>query len=545
MNDRLIRAVREWTTLLGSESVLLGTEATERYGKTTISGQIKHIYAALIPRTREDVVAIVKIANTNTVPIYPISRGCNWGYGSKSPPLSFSVVVDLSLLNRILHFNPLLGIVTLEPGVTARQLSGYLAENKSIFLYPPNGGGSLVSVVGNALERGHTVGAPSDRFSSLMSLEVVLSDGSLYQSPLHFSTEKICKHHSYHKWGVGPYLDGIFTQSNLGIILSASFQLTPIPAYAEVFYIGSDSQLPLSTLVDTSRTLRHEMPSVVSSIKIEGPWRSFAQVGSYGSILSYKANQYETICTRLNSMNLSEWNLFGVIQGNRSIVRAARNRVRELFPHRRIFFLNRDEASFFSSLRSLLPRRMKESNSFVPLARKFLSAVTEQAGKPSGYPRLPLWIHGKMVESDANIFSESGMDYLNYAGLIFFVAIVPMDGKITEDFLKDVHAICLRHHIEPLLALLSMSDSTFHLSLQITFNKEDGERIKEARKCYKELYILAERSGIFVYRVPLDFMNLRGGSPKPHWDLVRKVKYALDPHNIISPGRYDGTPRDM
>ena len=37
------------------------------------------------------------------------------------------------------------------------------------------------------------------------------------------------------RWGVGPYLDGIFTQSNLGIVTKMTMWLVPLPKYFQTF----------------------------------------------------------------------------------------------------------------------------------------------------------------------------------------------------------------------------------------------------------------------------------------------------------------------
>ena len=61
------------------------------------------------------------------MPIYPISTGKNWGYGSRVP-LHDGVLVDLGRMNRIVDFDEELAYVTIEPGVTQRQLHAFLQE---------------------------------------------------------------------------------------------------------------------------------------------------------------------------------------------------------------------------------------------------------------------------------------------------------------------------------------------------------------------------------------------------------------------------------
>ena len=82
-------------------------------GKGGHGGQ-RQEQAVLRPGTREEVQTCVRVANRARVPLYPISSGRNWGYGSRAP-VSDAVLLDLSRLNRIREFNEQLAYVTVEP----------------------------------------------------------------------------------------------------------------------------------------------------------------------------------------------------------------------------------------------------------------------------------------------------------------------------------------------------------------------------------------------------------------------------------------------
>jgi len=67
----------------------------------------------------------------------------------------------------------------------------------------------------------------ADHFGSLCGMEVVLPDGSLLRTGN--TTETPNRVWNLYKWGVGPYLDGLFAQSNLGIVVKAGIWLMPEP----------------------------------------------------------------------------------------------------------------------------------------------------------------------------------------------------------------------------------------------------------------------------------------------------------------------------
>ncbi|WP_447411569.1 hypothetical protein, partial [Clostridium perfringens] len=81
--------------------------------------------------------------------------------------------------------------------------------------------------IGNATERGIGYGPMSERFEALCGIEVLLADGTLVRTGTGSMTGSTTWHES--KYGFGPALDGIFTQSNFGIVTKAGVWLNPEP----------------------------------------------------------------------------------------------------------------------------------------------------------------------------------------------------------------------------------------------------------------------------------------------------------------------------
>ena len=133
--ESLLLAMREWRARVGKPGVLEGNAAQQRYGINTIGAE-RAIPAALLPRNVEEIVGIVAVARRHGIPLYPISTGHNWGYGSAVPVTEGCVVVDLSGLDRIVDMDAELGLVTVEPGVTQHRLHDYLERNALPFLVP-------------------------------------------------------------------------------------------------------------------------------------------------------------------------------------------------------------------------------------------------------------------------------------------------------------------------------------------------------------------------------------------------------------------------
>ena len=59
-----------------------------------------------------------------------------------------------------------------------------------------------------------------------------------------------------YKWGVGPTLDGLFSQSNLGIVTRMTIWLMPAPPYFQAFFFQCDEDNQLAPLIEALRPLR-------------------------------------------------------------------------------------------------------------------------------------------------------------------------------------------------------------------------------------------------------------------------------------------------
>jgi 4-cresol dehydrogenase (hydroxylating) len=184
--------------------------------------------AAVCPIEVEQVQAIARVANRYKVPLYPISTGRNLGYGGSAPNYSGSVVLDLKRMNRILEVNESNGTVLVEPGVSYFDLYRHFEANdvRLMIDVPDPGWGSLI---GNALDHGGGyLQAPfRNHFDSHCGMEVVLPNGELLRTGM--GALPGSKTWTEYKFGVGPWIDGLFSQSNFGIVTKMGFWLMPEP----------------------------------------------------------------------------------------------------------------------------------------------------------------------------------------------------------------------------------------------------------------------------------------------------------------------------
>src|SRR5687768_4346930 len=113
-------AISEWRSAIGAAYVSTAADDLRAAAGATFPTRAT-VFAIVRPADTREVQECVRIANKFTVPLYPVSTGRNWGYGSRSP-VRDAVILDLGRLNKIIDLNEDLAYVTVEPGVTQRQL---------------------------------------------------------------------------------------------------------------------------------------------------------------------------------------------------------------------------------------------------------------------------------------------------------------------------------------------------------------------------------------------------------------------------------------
>ncbi len=172
------------------------------------------------PKNTLQVSEIVKVAANNKIPIIP-RGGASWWLGG-SVPYNGGIVLDLTSMNNLIEIHENNLTVTVDCGVTWKELTDYL-ERKSYFL-GTRPGSSVSATVGGWLSTGG-VGIGSYKYGSVgdlvRSLEVVLPNGEIIET----GNRDLAIN------GSGYNLNGLFVggEGTLGVISRATLKITPKP----------------------------------------------------------------------------------------------------------------------------------------------------------------------------------------------------------------------------------------------------------------------------------------------------------------------------
>jgi 4-cresol dehydrogenase (hydroxylating) len=532
MERDLHGALIEWRRSLGDEYVRTDDGVRDRYARSTQPRGTRPA-AILQPQTRDEVCAAIRIASQHCVPIYPISRGKNWGYGDACAVTDDQVILDLSRMNRIWEVNEPLAYAVIEPGVTQQQLHDYLAEHASGLWLDVTGAGPDASIVGNTLERGFGHTPYGDHFHTSAGYEVVLADGRVLSTGFgHYGNAQATY---VFKTGLGPSLDGLFTQSGLGVVTKMGVWLLPKPEALQGFFFSAPHVDDIVWIVDTLRQLR--LSGVVhSAVHIANDLRVLSARQRYPWQLTGGATPLPaSIRSQLRQeAGLGAWNVLGGLYGTRGAVAAARRTVKralsgkarvKIFGDRQLQLADR----IVGALERLgLGERLRAQLRSVRPAFDLLQGVPSAAHLAGA---------GWRSRTDGRPGTSDPLD--NEWGLFWLSPVAPMTGSAARELLNVVEPILERHGFESLITMTSITARALCCVLTVAYDKHNTTEAAAAQACYESLFEATVHAGFIPYRVGIQSMGKLSWGQDVFWDAVAKVKNALDPAGILAPGRYN------
>ena len=533
-SPNIAQAVSEWIQVLGEEFVLTDAASLARYAANA-GGVKRTIPAVLRPGSTDDVVKVVAIANRHKVPIHPLSVGHNWGFGSNAPVRDGTVVVELGRMNAIREVNVACHYAVVEPGVTQQQLYEHIRDNRLPLVINVTGAAGATSLIGNALERG--IGYFASRAEALTGLEVVLGNGTLLKTGFGHFEDAQGKH--IYKYGIGPFLDGLFSQSNYGIVTSAAVDLIPQrDTHMSVIAKISDPE-KLAPFVDAIADLRRR--DVIQTVMHVGNghrtqiamsplvYRCLRdQSGLSDADLKIQAGQL------LEKEGFGPWSAVAGIQGTHSQLAGLRREIRKaLRGLAKTMFLTDtivNTAKFAASKLNFIPWvRRKQA---LLLAVEPLYGLAK--GIPTDAPMDSVW----WPVGDVPPAGQENPDW-GHCGLLYCVPFFPADGEVVKKAMEHVEKVFRKYNFVPYITLNMVDSKSIEAVINMAFDRNHPSQVAAAHACNDELTGDFIRQGLIPYRVGVQSMDLVVRENDTYWNTVRDLKKALDPNHIISPGRYN------
>ncbi|MFO1402754.1 MAG: FAD-binding oxidoreductase [Steroidobacteraceae bacterium] len=500
---RLERALGAFAGVVGQEWTFADAATLEPWRDVyQASGQPQHLASAVVaPASTAEVQALVRLANEHRVPLWPVSRGKNFGYGAAAPRVNGAVVVDLGRMNRILDVDVARACCVLEPGVGFYDLYAFLQKEK-LPLWMSIPGNAWGSVIGNALERGMGMSPYGDHCERLCGMEVVLPDGELLRTGNGAMANGALWHLAHH--GFGPSWDPMFMQSSLGIVCKAGMWLMPEPEATAQAMLHLENVEDLAWAVDVLGALR--LQRVIEHVVVVFNYLEQA------FLVSQRADWYQgagpmpddVIAQVIAKLGIGYWSIPIRLYGYEETVDAN--------------------------------------------ARVIRKALAPHLAQPVEFQR---WRRGEPIEqSAANIPSVLSLQAINWyggrGGHIGFSPLLPLDGRrALEQFLANK-----ARYAEAGLDY----NTTFGIAERflvninmLLYDRDNAAQCERVTRLFGTLVEDSRRRGYPEYRTHLDFMDVVAGTFDYGDHALRRlnerVKDALDPNGILAPGKQGVWPR--
>jgi 4-cresol dehydrogenase (hydroxylating) len=527
--------VAELKSLLGDDAVLADDVAVEQVTRTCIP--FRNIAAAVVyPRSVDQLQQTVRLAAREGVPLWPVSTGRNWGYGERTACYEAGITVILERMNRIVHVDERLGYAIIEPGVTYKQLNDHLKATGSRLWADCAGTTQYASVIGNALDKGRGLTPMADHFGSLCGMDVVLPDGSLLETgggPVGHNEVR----HLY-KWGVGPYLDGLFGQSNLGIVVRAGVWLMPAPEvfdFAAFEYTAETDAL--GPFIDSMRELVMSR-AIRSHPHLANDFAMMCILAQYPhEMLAGGRHLSESAAAAWRRQHgVAPWTFGCGLYGSAEEVRYQRRMLRQVLGrYGRVQFLGaaiREDwiGAFVRWAAPLANRLMGKSPEFTSV---LLPAINLYRGIPTDEFVRQAYFKSHRVKPSTDI--DPARDG---CGFVWIGPVVPFTSEHVLKALAITRPIFERYEFDFFVEVIVESSRSAIVLVGVFYDRHDDAEAALARAWYDEARATYLAHGYPPYRATaMSTAHALDGNPVMR-DFLSAIKRAVDPRGVIAPGRY-------
>ncbi|WP_298213935.1 FAD-binding oxidoreductase [Acidovorax sp.] len=450
------------------------------------------------PANADEVRRVIEIANRYRFPLHPISKGLQHGLGMATAVQPSSVTMSLGRLNKIISYDPYLGYVVIEPGVTFQQLYDFLQSEDAPYWISPTSGPVEASVLGNALDKGAGYTPFGNNFANLIGLEVILGDGRVLKTgdgALENSVSQFT-----HKGGFGPMLDALFAQSNYGVVVKAGLWLMPAPSAARGFVFTFERQDDIGRIADIAGRLKL-LGAIPSTVSIANDQFCLGLQASR-PIQHGTANQPpfgEADLGQLRQAHgVGAWNVIGCVYGREDGLSPQIEHIRQMFADiPGMKYLTEEDAS---------------------QKRAFAYRFDIAKGIPNA--------------TEVDLYNM----HTNGAALSFLPS-VPFCGSYALEAANLSREICSAHGFAYLNQFLC-SPRSMRNTQHIVFDSVDPESRSRAKACYSELNSVFQSKGYLVSRPPTIFQEEIMDGLGMHATIAREIKKVFDPNGILAPGRF-------
>ena len=306
-------------------------------------------------------------------------------------------------------------------------------------------------------------------------------------------------------YGFGPYLDGMFSQSNLGIVTKMGMTLMPAPPDYESFMYTFAKEDDLAQIVEIIRPLRISM-ILENAAQLRSAEQTLAVQGAPRTDFWTGKGRIPTEVVEAETAKLPcgkcAWIYYGMAYGPQ---------------HIRKYKLDIIDAEFnkVPGCKKIDPATIPEDNYF--------------------------WSRDKIARGETDLEELLWCNWVPNGSHIAFSPVSPIRGKDARALYALARRMQEENNIDAMFPAFIVGLREMHLIVEIVFNKHDPEDSANALKAMRGMVDEAARLGYGEYRTHLALMDQVAGTycwnDNAIMKLNERIKDALDPRGILAPGK--------
>jgi len=335
-----------------------------------------------------------------------------------------------------------------------------------------------------------------EHFMVQCGMEVVLANGEILRTGMG-STKNPSAWQAF-KWGYGPYIDGIFTQSNFGVVTKMGLWLMPKPPVYKPFVVRHKQVADVARIVEAMRPMRinNIIPNVVLMMSAAYQLAMFHRRGEVTDSTAPVSD--EAVARFAKQHDLGMWNTYFALYGTEAMVAENERIIR---------------------------------GAFAAIDGEVMTAEQMQ-GNPWFHHHATLMQGGLSLE-EVGLARWKG----NGGGLAWFAPVAPAKGSETQGQIALAKEILGKHGFDYTSAFAIGSRELHHI-IALLFDKSDPAEEARADACYRELVTGFGDRGWASYRTGVQAMDLVAQQyGTANRQVNAAIKQALDPNHIIAPGK--------
>lgn len=423
-------------------------------------------------------------------------------------------------MNKIIEVNDEYSYAVVEPGVTWRDLIDYcVANNKKV--WPSTPSLSWGSITGNVsyptipihaqvvtflitlqtLDRGTGFGANFNHHQCTAGLEVMLADGDVIRtgqfgvdgSPSAFIS----------KFTYGPSIEGLFLQSNLGVVTKLSIWLTPQPKAFMECTVEIPEFEDLAPLVDALGSMRQSglIPNCVWFMGVpeilSGMGRRVDFWDGDGAIPTWRVKELQ------KQHNLAYWLARWGLYGSKRVIQAQFDEIKEVIS-REIPTATVKGNLFVGENGQLLDnKKIPEQNAV------FLTGISSLLSLPTVDWALPRDGTGKAAHGD-------------------YAPIIPNSGKLILEWIKASYKHYFDAGLDPLIDFFMHERHSLVVNM-FMYDQQNLAHRAAVQQLYRRLHEESKKKSYGMYRAHVNHM----GKDSCRCNHVHPCCHSIEPRSIF------------